>query len=52
MKKYADLHGEIAGALAAFREDVEARAFPAPEHTVEMPEAEWEALLEEIGAAE
>jgi ketopantoate hydroxymethyltransferase len=38
----------MAHALAAFRADVESRAFPAPEHTVEMPEEEWEAFLTEI----
>lgn len=52
VKKYADLHGEIAGALSAFRGDVETRAFPALEHTLEMPEAEWEGFLEEIGGAD
>jgi len=48
VKKYTALHAEIARALAAFRSEVEARTFPAPEHTVEMPDAEWEALLEEM----
>jgi 3-methyl-2-oxobutanoate hydroxymethyltransferase len=52
VKKYADLHAEIAQALAAFRADVEGRTFPAPEHTVEMPEAEWEAFLMEIEGAD
>jgi 3-methyl-2-oxobutanoate hydroxymethyltransferase len=48
VKKYAGLHEEIARALAAFQGEVEARTFPAPEHTVEMPDEEWEALVEEI----
>lgn len=52
VKKYAELHLEIARALAAFRADVETKAFPAPEHTVDMPDAEWEALLAEIGDAD
>jgi 3-methyl-2-oxobutanoate hydroxymethyltransferase len=52
VKKYANLHADIARALAAYRDDVEGKAFPAAEHTVEMPEAEWEALLEEIGGAD
>jgi 3-methyl-2-oxobutanoate hydroxymethyltransferase len=52
VKKYANLHGEIARALAAFRADVETKAFPAPEHTVDMPDAEWGALLAEIGDAD
>ncbi len=49
VKKYADLHGEIARALTAFRGEVEAGDFPAPEHTVKMADEEWEAFLEEIG---
>jgi 3-methyl-2-oxobutanoate hydroxymethyltransferase len=49
VKKYAHLHSEIARALAAFRGDVERQAFPAPEHTLEMPEEEWQAFLGEMG---
>ena len=49
VKQYADLHGEIACALSAFRTEVEGGLFPAPEHMVEMPDEEWEALLEAIG---
>jgi 3-methyl-2-oxobutanoate hydroxymethyltransferase len=48
VKKYADLHGVIGQALAEFRDETIARAFPAPEHTVDMPDEEWEALLKEI----
>jgi len=49
VKKYANLHGTIGQALAEFRDETVARVFPAPEHTVDMPDEEWEALLEEIG---
>jgi 3-methyl-2-oxobutanoate hydroxymethyltransferase len=49
VKTYANLHIEIADALSAFRKDVQTRAFPAAEHTIEMPEAEWDAFLEEMG---
>jgi 3-methyl-2-oxobutanoate hydroxymethyltransferase len=52
VKQYADLHAEMAQALAAFRADVEDRTFPAPEHTVEMQESEWEAFLAEIEDAD
>lgn len=52
VKKYADLHAEIARALAAYRVDVEMKAFPAPEHTVDMSDAEWAAFLEELDVAE
>jgi 3-methyl-2-oxobutanoate hydroxymethyltransferase len=48
VKQYADLHAEMAGALAAFRAEVEDGTFPAPEHTAEMQESEWEAFLAEI----
>jgi len=47
VKKYADLHSEMARAFAAFKDDIVARTFPAPEHTVEMPEEEWEAFVGE-----
>jgi len=46
VKKYSDLHGEIARALAAFRGEVQDRVFPAPEHTVDMAQEEWQAFLE------
>jgi 3-methyl-2-oxobutanoate hydroxymethyltransferase len=48
VKQYADLHAEMAGALSDFRAEVEDRTFPAPEHTAEMQESEWEAFLAEI----
>jgi 3-methyl-2-oxobutanoate hydroxymethyltransferase len=46
VKKYADLHGEIGRALAAYRQEVEAGDFPAEEHTVEMPDEDWVRLEE------
>jgi 3-methyl-2-oxobutanoate hydroxymethyltransferase len=49
VRKYANLHAEMDRALAAFRADVEARAFPAPEHTIEMPDEEWAAFLRQVG---
>jgi 3-methyl-2-oxobutanoate hydroxymethyltransferase len=52
VKQYADLHTEIAAALAAFRAEVEDRSFPAPEHTVEMQASEWETFLTEMEGAE
>lgn len=52
VKKYADLHAEMARALAAFQDDVEGKVFPGPEHTVDMVEAEWQAFLEEVGEPE
>ena len=49
VKKYAELHAEMARALAAFRDDVERKVFPGPEHSVDMGDGEWQAFLEEVG---
>jgi 3-methyl-2-oxobutanoate hydroxymethyltransferase len=49
VKQYAGLHAEIARALVAYREEVEGHVFPAPEHTIDMKDEEWEELLVEIG---
>ncbi|HSO13431.1 MAG TPA: 3-methyl-2-oxobutanoate hydroxymethyltransferase [Anaerolineales bacterium] len=49
VRKYADFHNEMQKAFADYIEDVETRRFPAPEHTVEMADEEWEELLKEIG---
>ena len=48
VKKYADFHREMQRAFADYIEDVETKRFPAPEHTVEMADEEWEGLLKEI----
>jgi len=44
VKTYANLHDTVLQALEAYKSDVDTRAFPAEEHTFEMPDAEWEAL--------
>ena len=49
VKKYADLHTEMARAFAAYIADVQQQTFPAAEHTIEMPDEEWQALLAELG---
>jgi len=51
VKKYADLHKETARALSSFHADVIARTFPAEEHSIEMPDEEWKALLEQLASA-
>lgn len=48
VRKYADLHSEMQRAFANYIEDVETKRFPSPEHTVEMDDKQWEALLNEI----
>lgn len=52
VKRYAEL-GELAlEALSAYRQDVEARRFPASEHTYGMPKDELDAFARRIGASE
>jgi len=48
VKKYADFHSEMQRAFADYIEDVETKRFPAREHTVEMNDGEWDALLKEV----
>jgi 3-methyl-2-oxobutanoate hydroxymethyltransferase len=49
VKKYANFHLEMQRAFADYIEDVETKRFPAQEHTVEMDDTEWDALLKEVG---
>ncbi|MEW6240459.1 MAG: 3-methyl-2-oxobutanoate hydroxymethyltransferase [Chloroflexota bacterium] len=48
VKKYADLHGEMQRAFGEYIAEVQARQFPAVEHTVEMADEEWVALIAEV----
>jgi 3-methyl-2-oxobutanoate hydroxymethyltransferase len=48
VRKYADLHGEMLRAFRAYKLDVEARSFPADEHTVDMADDEWDELLHSL----
>ncbi len=48
VRKYANLHNEMTNAFSAFIADVQAHNFPAKEHTVEMPDAEWETLIQHL----
>jgi 3-methyl-2-oxobutanoate hydroxymethyltransferase len=50
VRKYADLHTEMQSAFTAYIADVQGRKFPAQEHTVEMPDEEWEALVHNLNA--
>lgn len=49
VKKYADLHGEMQRAFSEYRAEVESGAFPEEQHSVEMPDAEWQELLALVG---
>lgn len=45
VKKYANLHEAMNTAFAEYIDDVETKRFPAPEHTVEMTDDEWNEFL-------
>jgi 3-methyl-2-oxobutanoate hydroxymethyltransferase len=47
VKQYADFHKEMARAFAAYQSEADAGAFPGPEHSIEMPDEEWEAFLQD-----
>ena len=51
VRQYADLHTEMVKAFGTFRSEVEARAFPADEHSVDMPDDEWDGLLRSLPEA-
>jgi 3-methyl-2-oxobutanoate hydroxymethyltransferase len=44
-KRYADLAASMGEAVAAYKSEVERRAFPDRAHSYAIPEAEWEAFL-------
>lgn len=45
VKKYANLHEVMNKAFAEYVDDIETKKFPAPEHTVEMTDEEWQEFL-------
>jgi 3-methyl-2-oxobutanoate hydroxymethyltransferase len=47
VKQYADFQVEMQRAFGEYISDVKARRFPAQEHTVDMRDEEWAALLRE-----
>lgn len=48
VKTYADIHAEMARAFGEYIQDVEARSFPAEEHSVEISEDVWSALMDSL----
>lgn len=48
VKQYVNLHEVILQALTSYREEVENRSFPGPEHCVDMPDEEWQKFLEQV----
>jgi 3-methyl-2-oxobutanoate hydroxymethyltransferase len=51
VKKYANLFHEMSEAFTAYKSEVEGHIFPAEEHTIDMPDAEWESFLEKVNHA-
>jgi 3-methyl-2-oxobutanoate hydroxymethyltransferase len=49
VKKYADISSITATAVSEYISEVEDGAFPSTEHTIDMPDAEWATLVEELG---
>jgi 3-methyl-2-oxobutanoate hydroxymethyltransferase len=49
VRKYSDIYPQMVQAFSAYKEDVESGEFPSLEHTIEMSDEEWQALLAEIG---
>src|SRR3990170_7477236 len=48
VKQYARLHETMQASFAAYIDDVQTKEFPAPEHSVDMKEEQWQALLKEL----
>jgi 3-methyl-2-oxobutanoate hydroxymethyltransferase len=48
LKVYADLAGTIVSALGQFRSEVEGRAFPGPEHSYQIDDAELNKLVQQL----
>ncbi|MFZ2097483.1 MAG: 3-methyl-2-oxobutanoate hydroxymethyltransferase [Anaerolineales bacterium] len=51
VKQYAKLSGEMKDAFREYIADVKDKAFPGPEHTVEMNEDEWDCLFDKLRQA-
>jgi 3-methyl-2-oxobutanoate hydroxymethyltransferase len=52
VKKYANLHAVLAEAFTAYKKDVIAGEFPSAEHTVDMPDEEWQKFIQLVGETE
>jgi 3-methyl-2-oxobutanoate hydroxymethyltransferase len=51
VKKYADLHAEMQSAFGEYIDDVKNHRFPGQEHSVDMPDEEWECFKQLIESA-
>lgn len=48
VKRYAEIHKAMDKALVSFREEVTTKNFPTAEHSVEMTDENWEALVKSL----
>jgi len=48
VKRYASLYAEMVKAFEAYRADVEEHAFPSAEHSLDLPDDEWQAFVEAL----
>ncbi len=48
VKKYTNVNAVMKEAFKEYLEDVQNKTFPAIEHSIEMPDEEWQAFLREI----
>ncbi len=49
VKKYADFSTVMEEAVTGYISEVESGIFPSTEHSIDMPDEEWELLIDEIG---
>jgi 3-methyl-2-oxobutanoate hydroxymethyltransferase len=52
VRKYANLHAVMGQAFEGYIQDVIEGNFPGPEHSIDMPDAEWESLIRELEIVE
>lgn len=48
VRRYANIHAEMARAFETYIIEVEGGSFPGPEHSVDMPDEEWEELVNSL----
>lgn len=49
VKRYADLHTSMVNSFTSYIDDVKQRSFPAQEHSIDLPDEEWEAFIRKSG---
>jgi 3-methyl-2-oxobutanoate hydroxymethyltransferase len=49
VKRYADLHTSMVNSFTSYIDEVKQRSFPAQEHSIDLPDQEWEAFIRKSG---